>query len=769
MTTAALAGRRIRITGTVQGVGFRPWVYRAATSAGVTGRVRNDASGVTIDAFGGEAALARFITALGTPPPAATIQRFEVADIAHEHAASFDIVASERGREPRVSIPPDLAVCGECVAEIFDRSNRRYRYAFTNCTNCGPRFTIATDIPYDRATTTMARFGMCPACRREYKDVADRRFHAQPNACPICGPQLTLRAADGTRIPTDDVIAAAAKALVEGEIVAIKGLGGFHLACDATSDAAVRELRRRKRRDEKPLAVMVAHLDAAATVAFVDSVAEELLTSPERPIVLLPRLDESAIADSVAPGNRMLGLMLPYSPLHHLLLADAKRPLVMTSANLSDEPIVVKNDEAVERLGRIADLFVEHDRDIASRADDSVVAVIGGAGSVVRRSRGFVPRGVEVGRGFARPVLACGAVLKNTFCLAAGTTAWLGPHIGDLEHLAAFDAYVAAIVRMERFLQIRPEVIAHDLHPDYVSTTYANARPEAVKIAVQHHHAHVVSAMAEHGLAGPVIGIAYDGAGYGTDGTIWGGEVLVATADAFRRVATFRPLRLVGGDTAVRSPWRLAVALVDDAFDGFVPASVRSRFPRVRTEEVEAVRGMLRGRTPLPLARGVGRYFDAFGALFLGRSRASFEGQVALEWNQAADPAVTRAYPFDVGVGVNGCRTAEDTWVLEIDLRPAVRAAVADYGDQVDIGTIAAAFHNTIAAATFAVVHRAIADAGAMPIVASGGCFQNALLADRVQAALSPEHAVLFQRAVPPGDGGIALGQAVVANAVAHS
>jgi hydrogenase maturation protein HypF len=449
-----------------------------------------------------------------------------------------------------------------------------------------------------------------------------------------------------------------------------------------------------------------------------------------------------------------------------LLLADTGRPLVMTSGNLSDEPIAVDNGDALERLGAIADLFVEHDRDIASRADDSVVAVIAGSGTVVRRSRGYVPRGIELTHAFARPVLACGALLKNAFCLATGTTAWLGPHIGDLEYVGAYDAYVAALPRMERFLRIQPEVIAHDLHPDYLSTQYAESRPEAMKIGVQHHHAHVVSAMAEHGIRGPAIGIAYDGAGYGTDGTIWGGEVLLATARAFRRIATFRPLPLVGGDAAVRAPWRLALALVHDAFDGSWPEVLGERFTQLKSGEVEAVRGILDRRMPMPMARGVGRYFDAFGSLFLARARASFEGQVALEWNQAADPDVVHGYPFDVH-SVTTIDAGEEAELLEIDLRPAVRAAISDHIHRVGIATIAAAFHNTIAAATFAVVRRLNATVGPLPVVASGGCFQNALLAERVQAAFAPDQRVLLHRTVPPGDGGIALGQAVVANATA--
>jgi hydrogenase maturation protein HypF len=757
---ADVKGRRIRITGTVQGVGFRPWVYRTASAAGVTGRVRNDAGGVTIEAFGEPDSLTRFIDALEAPPAAARIDSVGLTDIDAENTTAFEIVPSDRGAERRVSIPPDLAVCDDCVAEIFDASNRRYRYPFTNCTNCGPRFTIAADVPYDRATTTMARFGMCPACRREYKDPGDRRFHAQPNACPVCGPRLSLMAPDGARLHAVDAIAVAAQAIADGLIVAIKGLGGFHLACDATSDAAVQRLRARKRRDEKPLAVMVRTVADAKTLAIVDDAAAAELTSLERPVVLLPKQPSPAVADSVAPRNRMLGVMLAYTPLHHLLLADVARPLVMTSGNLSDEPIVVDNDEARSRLSEVADLFVLHDRDIVSRCDDSVVAIIAGHGTVLRRSRGYVPRPVRVAGGFARPVLACGALLKNTFCLAAGTSAWFGPHIGDLEHVSAFTAYTAAIARMQRFLDVAPEVVAYDMHPDYLSTLYAEQRPEAIKVAVQHHHAHVVSAMVEHGITGAAIGIAYDGTGYGTDGTMWGGEVLVATLGSFRRAASFRPLPLVGGDQAVRWPWRIALALVTDAFDGELPRDLRALFAEVADSDLELARRVLSSRLSVPLARGIGRYFDAFGALFLGRTRASFEGQTALEWDQAAARSVTRAYDF---------RIDTTRGYDEVDLRPAVRQAVAEYVGGEPAAAISAAFHHTIAAATAAVVRRAIAKAGPLPIVASGGCFQNALLAESVCTALAPEHEVLLHAAIPPGDGGIALGQAVVADAIARA
>jgi hydrogenase maturation protein HypF len=758
MSVAVLEGRRIQIRGIVQGVGFRPWVYRMARQAGVSGRVHNDAAGVTIEAFGDFAALEQFIDLLhADPPPAARIVGFLQVPIPFEFDGDFVIVPSVDAGEPRVSIPPDLATCDQCAADIADPANRRYQYSFTNCTNCGPRFTIATDIPYDRAATTMAAFAMCPACRREYHDVGDRRFHAQPNACPACGPRLTLCTNRGEVIGIDDPIAAAAEALRCGLVVGIKGLGGFHLACDAASADVVGRLRGRKHRDEKPFAVMVADLAGAGALAVIADEERRLLTSVERPIVLARKRAPTILADNVAPGNTMIGLFLPYTPLHHLLLAAVAGPLVMTSGNRSDEPIAFQNDDAVTRLGDIADVFLMHDREIETRCDDSVAAVIAGRGVVLRRSRGYVPRAVTLRRPVARPILACGALLKNTFCFAAGDSAWLGPHIGDLENIETYDSYRAGLARLEHFLQIRPEIVAHDMHPDYLSTIYAQQRPDVVRVPVQHHHAHVVSAMAEHGLDGPVIGLAYDGSGYGLDGTSWGGEILIAQVASFVRVATFRSLPLVGGDRAIREPWRIAVALLHDAFGGDLPPAVWSLFTGVAAEEVRLLLEVLRKGVPVPRARGVGRYFDAFGALFLQRRTASFEGQAALEWNQAADPGVSDSYPFTI-------IDASVPW--ELDLRPAVWAAVADTVRGAPVPAIAARFHNTLAEATAALVRRVASSCGRLPVVASGGCFQNARLAESIRAALAPEHDVRLHASVPPGDGGIALGQALIADAV---
>jgi hydrogenase maturation protein HypF len=757
--TAVKEGRRIELRGTVQGVGMRPWIYRVAHEHGLTGRVWNDAAGVTIQAFGPGDTLEAFVRALeAEPPPAAVIAALETTALPVEDVADFVIVHSSHGAERRVSIPPDLATCRDCAAEIVDPANRRFRYPFTNCTNCGPRFTIATDVPYDRPATTMAAFPMCAACQREYDDPRDRRFHAQPNACPVCGPRLSLRRPDGASIDVPDAIRYAAAEIAAGRVVAVKGIGGFHLACDATSAAAVTRLRARKHRDEKPFAVMVRDLDAAQRIGVVSGEARRLLESVERPIVLVPRRDDAELAAEVAPHNPLVGLMLPYTPLHHLLLADAGVPLVMTSANLSEEPIVYRNDEAVARLGGIADVLVVHDREIVTRCDDSVAAVVAGAPMLLRRSRGYVPRAIRLRQPVATPVLACGALLKNTFCLAHGDQAWLGPHIGDLENAETFEAYQEAIARLERFVGVAGEIVAHDLHPDYLSTHYARSR-SAAAVAVQHHHAHVASALAEHGIDRPVVGVAFDGTGYGTDGTAWGGEFLVGDAASVARVATFRPVALPGGDKAIRHPWRIALALLEDALGDGAPIHALRLFDTIAAGDIRGIRQMLAGGLNTPLARGVGRYFDAIGALALARPEARYEGQVAFELNMAADPSDRERYPYD---------TDRSSGLLEIDLRPAARDIVADLVVGVQAPVVSARFHNTLIAATADVAETLGRELGLGPrpaVVLTGGCFQNARLADGVRARLSGAHDVYLHRQVPPGDGGIALGQAVAAAA----
>lgn len=748
------AGRRIEIRGTVQGVGFRPWVYRVAHELGVAGRVHNHARGVTVEAFGGETTLEALIVRLREPPLPARVRELVAEPIPAEDGDDFVIVHSAEGGTRALSIPPDLATCPECEREIRDPANRRFHYPFTNCTACGPRFTIATGVPYDRPATTMAPFVMCPACQREYDDPGDRRFHAQPNACPVCGPKLELWDTDGLELLGDPLRDAAAR-IARGEIVAIKGLGGFHLACDATRADAIALLRARKHRDEKPFAVMVADLAHARMLAVLSDAEEALLASTERPIVLVRRRPDTGLAREVAPDTELVGLMLPYTPLHHLLLRLLQRPLVMTSANPSDEPICADNAEAVRRLGSIADALLVHDRAIATRCDDSVARVIADKPTLLRRSRGYVPRPIALARAVERPVLAVGAQLKNTFCIATQDSAYLGPHIGDLENLAALEFFEAAIARMEDILRVRPQVIAHDLHPGYLSTQYARTRArEAQLVAVQHHHAHVASAMAEHGLAGPVIGVAYDGTGWGTDGTAWGGEILLAGYDDFLRVATFRPVALAGGDVAIREPWRIALALVDDAFGGDAPIARLPMFADIAAEDIALVRGMIRGGINAPRARGVGRFFDGIGALALGRTRATYEGQVAVAWNLAAADGAHGAYPIDLDHDA-------------LDLRPLVRGVVADLVAGVPVPIISARFHDALVAATVERVRSIVAVHGPLPIVLTGGAFHNPRLAEGVTRHLA-DLEVYVHGEVPPGDGGIALGQALVADALAR-
>ena len=753
-------GRRVLVRGTVQGVGFRPWVYRLAVEEGLSGRVRNDAQGVTIEAFGSPAALDVFRQRLGSEAPsAARVHEVNEAPIPAEPLGGFTIVPSEGDGLRRVSIPPDLATCPECLREVRDARDRRHLYPFTNCTHCGPRYTIARGVPYDRPATTMAAFAMCPDCRREYEDPGDRRFHAQPVACPACGPRVSLKDAAGQEVAGEgEAVQAAATELRRGRIVAVKGLGGYHLACDATAPEAVRRLRERKRRDEKPFAVMVADVAAACALADVGHAEDRLLASVERPIVLVRQRAGNGLAREVAPGNPLVGLILAYTPLHHLLLDAAGGPLVMTSGNLSEEPMAAKDQEAVDRLSGIADLFLVHDREIENRCDDSVARVIGGRPTVFRRSRGYVPRAVRLRRPVRRPILACGAHLKNTFCLARDDEAWLGPHIGDLDNLEATRAFEEQIERLQRFLGVRPEVIAHDLHPDYASTRYALLRPEAAKVAVQHHHAHVASAMGEHGLEGPVFGLAWDGTGYGTDGTAWGGELLLVRDGSFGRLATLRPLPLAGSDEAIRQVWRVALAALDDAFEGAPPLDRLRLFDAVPARDVAVVRRMTAKGLHSPLAHGAGRYFDALGALGLGRPRATYEGQVALEWNLAADEAETGSYPFAL---------EEEGGLVRADLRPIVRAAALDLVSGVRPGSVSARFHEGMADVAAAVVRRAAAHHGRLPVVLTGGCFQNARLAEGVRRRLEGDFDVHLHGEVPPGDGGIALGQALVADAVA--
>ena len=750
-------GRHIEIRGVVQGVGFRPFVYQTAQRFGITGRVRNDSTGVMIDAFGDDRSIGVFLGELhGNPPPASQIRSIEWQPIPYESVRGFQIIASEATADRRISIPPDLGICDACLREIFDPTDRRYLYPFTNCTNCGPRYSIVRDIPYDRKNTTMQSFDMCRACRSEYEDPNDRRFHAQPNACPDCGPTVTVVTPDGTRITTDYPIGFAARSIKAQLIVAVKGIGGFHLACDATSPMAVQRLRERKRRDAKPLAVMVRDLAAAEQIAVISADEKKLLLSPERPIVLLERKG-TLIAKDVTGDNPLIGVFLAYTPLHHILLREAGLPLVMTSGNVSDEPMVTTNGDALQSLRDVADVFLMHNREIETRVDDSVVRVIASKPTILRRGRGYVPRGVALERAFAEPVLACGAHLKNAICIGAGDSAFLGPHIGDLESVATLRAFETSVEQMKQFIGVEPAIVAHDLHPDYFSTRFAQTQSGARLVGVQHHHAHIVAAMAEHGVTGHVLGFAYDGTGYGTDGTSWGGEVMIADETGFERFASFRPIPLPGGDQAIRQVWRIALALVDDAFDGEPPLKAIELFSETPRRAIDSIRRMITRNFNAPLARGVGRYFDALGAIGLSMPVARYEGEVAFLWNMAADPFERGRYPMVVRDGIH-------PW--EIDPRPMVKAAVLDLIAGVSPAIVSARFHHTIADATIEIGRSALAMRGEMPVVLSGGCFQNARLASSVISALP---SAFMNRDVPPGDGGIALGQAFVADAVLRS
>jgi hydrogenase maturation protein HypF len=734
-------GRRIEVSGTVQGVGFRPWVYRVAQSCGVSGRVSNGAAGVTIDVFGETEQIERFLVGLRHDPPAAShIESLVARPLPFVGLEDFVIVPSADQGVRRISIPPDLATCRDCLAETLDPANRRYRYPFTNCTNCGPRYSIVRDVPYDRANTTMQPFALCASCQSEYDTPSDRRFHAEPNACPDCGPRLTARSSDGRVLAVHDPLGFAVRTINAQMIVALQGLGGFHLVCDATSEVAVNRLRERKRRPAKPFAIMVRDLEAAEAMAFIDDDERALLTSVERPIVLLRSRN----------GDEPVGLLLPYSPLHHLLMQAAGKPLVMTSGNRSDEPMVHRLDAAIDALAGIADVFVTHDREIATRVDDSVARVIAGKSVLLRRARGFVPRPIALRRPVSVPILACGAHLKNTFCLVSDDRAFVGPHVGDLEDVETIHDYVASIDRAKALLGWSPAVVAHDLHPDYASTRYALDQIGVTTIGVQHHHAHVASVMAEHHLEGQVLGVAWDGTGHGTDGEAWGGEFLLASATGFERLMTFRPLPLAGGDLAVREIWRIALAALLDAFGSNVPD-----LPVLRNQPVDVIRRMLAARLNSPYAHGVGRWFDAFAALFLGRDQSSFEGEAAMAWNNVADPDEQGRYPFVID---------RETSPWQLDPRLMVRAAVADSAAGVPAAAIAGRFHNTLARMVADVVD--LHGDASIPIALAGGCFQSSLLTGKIIALLGPKRTVYFNQQVPPGDGGIALGQALVADAV---
>ena len=636
----------VRVEGIVQGVGFRPFVYALATGLGLSGLVGNDTDGVFAEVEGAPETVAAFVRALSTDaPPLASVERIATSPLPPDGSATFAIAPSQATGPRRTLISPDMATCADCLAELADPADRRYRYPFINCTNCGPRFTIVTGIPYDRPQTTMAGFAMCAACAREYHDPADRRFHAQPACCPACGPRLRLTARDGSELPAPDPLRQAAELLARGMVLAVKGLGGYHLAADATSGRATAALRSRKHREDKPFAVMAASLDDARALVTVDDVAAGLLTGPRRPVVLLPARPGTGVAPAVAPGNRQLGVMLPYTPLHHLLLGAVGRPVVLTSGNSSDEPIAYEDEDAVTRLAGIADAFLTHDRAIHIRTDDSVQRSFRGLPYPIRRARGYAPEPLRLAARARRPVLACGAELKSTFCLAAGDRAFVSPHIGDLENLETLESFQRLIEHYGQLFGIIPAVLAHDLHPDYLSTSYAQRRAESEGLeltAVQHHHAHIASCLADNGAGRDerVIGVAFDGTGYGTDGTIWGGEFLTASLTGFERAGHLAAVPMPGGSAAIRQPWRMAAAYLDSAgLQGETAVQAR------HSEQWAAVLAMGRRGINAPLTSSAGRLFDAVSALLGVRDMVSYEGQAAAELEQLADPGRERRVP----------------------------------------------------------------------------------------------------------------------------
>jgi hydrogenase maturation protein HypF len=756
----------VRVEGVVQGVGFRPFVYSLATKLGLGGLVGNDVDGVFAEVEGDPAAVTAFLSVLASdPPPLARIERITTTDMRPHGIASFSIAPSEPGRERRTLVSADTATCTDCLAELADPGDRRYGYPFINCTNCGPRFTIVRDVPYDRPLTTMAPFTMCDRCAAEYHDPANRRFHAQPTCCPACGPRLAVLDATGTAVSGQEPLVAASGLLRQGKVLAVKGLGGYHLAVDASSEAAAAALRARKHREDKPFAVMVPDVAAARRLCDVDEASAGLLASARRPIVLLPRRGEAGLAGAVAPGNRQLGLMLPYTPLHHLLLRSVGRPIVLTSGNSSDEPIVYRDGELADRLGGIADAFLTHDRAIQVRTDDSVVRPFRGREAVIRRSRGFVPEPLSVRTRFRTPVLACGAELKNTFCLAKENHAFVSHHIGDLENAETLRSFTEGIEHFRRLFDITPEVVAHDLHPEYLSTKYAmeladrsgdGGLGDVELVGVQHHHAHIASCLADNQEDGPVIGVAFDGTGYGTDGTIWGGEFLIADLARFERAGHLACVPMPGGTAAIRQPWRMAAAYLDAAYQGDPPdgLDVARRNQRLWP----GVLTIARRGVNSPLTSSAGRLFDAVAALLGVRDAINYEGQAAVELEQLADPGEQGAY-----------RTSVTTsYPFRIFGHELVRAVADDLAAGIAPGIIAARFHNGVAGLISDCCLRLRERHGLAAVALSGGVFQNLLLTHATVAQLEQHgFGVLVHSRVPCNDGGISLGQAVVA-ATAH-
>jgi hydrogenase maturation protein HypF len=743
---------RARITGRVQGVGFRPTVYRYATALGLGGFVRNDPQGVTLEVEGDELKIGAFFNHLTNEPPRhAIIIDIQTEVLEATGCQQFDVVGSEDGGEAAALISPDLATCDDCLRELADPRDRRFGYPFINCTNCGPRFTIVRGLPYDRDKTSMAEFTLCEPCDREYHDPGDRRFHAQPNACPDCGPRVELRTPAGVSAVADPIVKAQ-DLLHRGGIVAIKGLGGYQLACDATNDAAVALLRRRKHRPHKPLAVMFRNLAVLKQFCRANEVEEAELQSAARPIVLLPRAfisGRTELAAALSPDTGAVGAFLPYTPLHHLLLQGFDA-LVMTSGNLPDEPIISDEQELPALLGGVADAALTHNRPITHKCDDSVLRLVNGQRQFMRRARGFAPNPIRIAP-HSPQILAVGGELKNTFCLVRDGSAFVSQHVGDLRSFKTYEFFTREIAAWETLMRIEPEAVAYDLHPAYLSTKFAQKLSVPHKIGVQHHHAHIASVMAEHELHEPLIGVALDGTGFGTDGTIWGGEFLIADRLGFTRAAHFKAYPQPGGDQAVAQPWRMAAGIL--LAEG-IDLSTEDQFA---PEALGEIQKMIRAQFNAPLTSGAGRLFDAV-AVLLGLCRtATYEAQPAIRLESIADPRETGRYPFEV-------KTQATPWTLDFGL--TIRALIEDREQGVGLSVISAKFHNTVVAAVVQACRLLRGRHDLNSVALSGGVFQNALLLRRTIEALQTHYFTVFtNNLVPPNDGGLALGQAAVAAA----
>jgi hydrogenase maturation protein HypF len=748
--------KRLKVKGIVQGVGFRPFVFQLATHHDLKGEVANTASGVSIHIEGRTGQVNAFEKDLATKgPPLASVFEISSQTETVQNYTAFVIVKSKNGSEKTTLISPDASVCNECLKEMFDPDNRRYRYPFINCTNCGPRYTIIDDIPYDRPNTSMRRFKMCGACQAEYDNPEDRRFHAQPNACATCGPLVTLYENRGRKIDDRDPIEKTAQLLTQGNIVAIKGLGGFHLAVDAENSVAVARLRRRKQREEKPFAIMSIDIEKIQTYAHVSPEEQKLLTSPQRPIVLLKKKTPHSISPEVAPRNKYFGTMLPYTPLHYLLLNNHFTAIVMTSGNLSEEPIAIDNGDAFERLRDITDYFLIHNRDIYLRSDDSVIRRSGGATQFMRRSRGFVPMPVFLNHSVPQ-ILACGAELKNTVCLTKDNTAFLSQHIGDLENLATYDFFKWTTEHMKRILDIHPEIIAYDLHPDYLSTRYAEEQQNIVKIQVQHHHAHIAGCMAENSVDGPVIGLSFDGTGYGSDGNLWGGEILIAEAKQFTRAAHLAYVSMPGGATAVKEPWRMAVSYLYNTLGDMFWNLDLPIFHKISKDKIKIIVEMIAKKINSPLTSSLGRLFDGIAAIIGLRNRVHFEGQAAMELEMIADEKISAAYDWEW--------TSND--IYHIRTEPIIRGVLHDVEKGVPPSQISSKFHMTLIHLFTALCDDIRKNTGLNQVALSGGVFQNSLLFTGLLTSLeNNQFEVYTHHHVPPNDGGISLGQAVVAAA----